>query len=332
MASELPKDVISHVTTESETTDESKDEHVNFHKCFLQFLDDLEGTFPEFKDDIKVLRDMDGKTAQAKFVKLWRDRTGLLLMQDVEGAIFDDEILPNIEISKKLWNELSEKTQTAIFNHLNTLVILSANMMSDSMFDIKGIAEHMKTMEESPMMKDLFEKVSSAFATFDKSFKKETKPAGGAGTSEEEPKLPFKIPEKLFKGHIAKMAEELAKEFKPEDFGLSPELLETSDPTKVFAYLQEVFTKNPDLLMKGAQKIAKKIQGKFERGEIKREELLAEAEEMMKEFGENEVFKGLFGSLGEMMKMSEPSGSVSERRRAVQERLRKKLESRKAKK
>ena len=84
--------------------------------------------------------------------------------------------------------------------------------------------------------------------------------------------------------------------------------------------------------MKGAQKIAKKIQGKFERGEIKREELIAEAEEMMKEFGENEIFKGLFGSLGDMLKMNEPTGSTSERRRAVQERLRKKLEARKAKK
>ena len=335
MASELPKDVISHVTTELK---ETKEEVPSFQKYYLEFLDDLEGTFPEFKDDIKFLRTVDEKTSQTKFVKLWKDRTGLLLMQD-EEAIFDDEILPNIEISKKLWTELSEKTQNAIFNHLNTLVILSANMMEESMFDIKGIAEHMKKMEESPIMKDLFAKVSEAFFSFDKSFKKEVKPVGGAGdtgtseeSSEETPKLPFKIPEKLFKGHIAKMAEELAKEFKPEDFGLSNELLESSDPTKVFAYLQEVFTKQPELLMKGAQKIAKKIQTKFERGEIKKEDLLAEAEEMMKEFGENEVFKGLFGSLGDMLKMSEPSGSVSERRRAVQERLRKKLEARKAKK
>lgn len=339
------KDVISHVTDSRETTD-SPTEQPSFMKCYLQFLDDLEGTFPEFKDDIQTLRKQDEKTAQKKFVKLWKDRTGLLLIQDVEGAIFDDEILPNIEITPKLWKELSVATQTAIFNHLNTLVILCAHMMEDVMFDIKGIAEHMKTIDESPLMKDLFAKITSAFTGLEKMgldgiFKSamgadgkttdDGTAAGGAGTSEA-PKLPFKIPEKLFKGHIAKMAEELAKEFKPEDFGISPEMLETSDPSKVFAYLQEVFTKKPEMLMKGAQKIAKKIQGKFERGEIKREELLAEAEEMMKEFGDNEMFKGLFGSLGDMMKMSEPTGSISERRRTVQERLRKKLEARKAKK
>lgn len=325
MASES-KDVISHVTDEHETP--------SFHKYLLQFIDELEGTFPEFKDDLKTLRTMDAKMIQTKFVKLWKDRTGLLLMQDVEGAIFDDEILPNIEITRKLWKELSVKTQTAIFNHLNTLVILSASLMEDYMFDIKGIAEHMKGVHESPMMKDLFAKMASAFSGFGKDDGKAAGGAGASGTTESttEPKLPFKIPEKLFKGHIAKMAEELAKEFKPEDFGISPEMLESSDPSKVFEYLQEVFTKKPELLMKGAQKIAKKIQGKFERGEIKREELIAEAEEMMKEFGENEIFKGLFGSLGDMLKMNEPTGSTSERRRAVQERLRKKLEARKAKK
>ena len=202
----------------------------------------------------------------------------------------------------------------------------------------------MKKIDESPFMKDLFAKITSAFTGFDKMgldgiFKSamegkadDVKPVGGAGTDDSTPKLPFKIPEKLFKGHIAKMAEELAKEFKPEDFGIDSSMLETSDPSKVFAYLQEVFTKHPDMLMKGAQKIAKKIQTKFERGEIKREDLLAEAEEMMKEFGDNEMFKELFGSLGDMMKMSEPTGSTSERRRAVQERLRTKLEARKGKK
>ena len=142
----------------------------------------------------------------------------------------------------------------------------------------------------------------------------------------------FKLPERLFKGQIAKMAEELAREFKPEDFGLSPELLETSDPTKIFGYLQEVFTRKPELLMAGAKRIAQKIQGKFERGELKREDLMREAEEMMKEFSDNPMFSELFGGLTEMLSGSdkETGNEGSARRRAVQERLRKKMEAKRA--
>jgi hypothetical protein len=80
------------------------------------------------------------------------------------------------------------------------------------------------------------------------------------------------------------------------------------------------------MLMTAAQKIAKKIQAKFQRGEIKREDIIREAEELMKEFSDNEAFSELFGSLGEMFKGSEKeSGNEgSARRREVQERLRRK--------
>jgi hypothetical protein len=100
----------------------------------------------------------------------------------------------------------------------------------------------------------------------------------------------------------------------------------------VFNYLQEVFTKKPELMMSAAQKIAKKIQVKFQRGEIKREEIIREAEELMKEFSENTAFSELFGSLGEMLKGSEKeSGNEgSARRREVQERLRRKAAEKEA--
>ena len=109
-------------------------------------------------------------------------------------------------------------------------------------------------------------------------------------------------------------------------------MLESSDPTKIFGYLQEVFTKKPELLMAGAKRIAQKIQAKFERGELKREDLMREAEEMMKEFSDNPMFSELFGGLTEMLSGSdkETGNEGSARRRAVQERLRKKMEAKKA--
>jgi hypothetical protein len=154
----------------------------------------------------------------------------------------------------------------------------------------------------------------------------------GAGASNGLPE--FKLPERMFKGHIAKMAKELAEEFKPEEFGLSPEMLNTQDPTKVFEYLQELFTRNPEKLMGAAQRIAKKLQTKFLRGEIKRDEIIAEVEELMKEFSENEAFQSIFGNIGELLSSSAKAtgNEGSERRRVVQERLRKKAAEKDAKK
>jgi aminopeptidase N len=111
-------------------------------------------------------------------------------------------------------------------------------------------------------------------------------------------------------------------------------MLETQDPAKVFEYLQEVFTKNPEKLMSAAQRIAKKLQTKFLRGEIKREEIITEIEELMKEFSGNEAFNAIFGNLGELLSSSAKAtgNEGSERRRVVQERLRKKAAEKEAKK
>jgi hypothetical protein len=87
------------------------------------------------------------------------------------------------------------------------------------------------------------------------------------------------------------------------------------------------------MMMSAAQKIAKKIQAKFQRGEIRREDIIREAEELMAEFSENEAFSSMFGSLGEMLKSSdrESGNEGSARRREVQERLRRKQAEKEAK-
>jgi hypothetical protein len=86
------------------------------------------------------------------------------------------------------------------------------------------------------------------------------------------------------------------------------------------------------MMMSAAQKIGKRLQAKFARGEINRDEIIREAEELMKEFSENEAFSSLFGSLGEMFKGGEKESGHegSARRREVQERLRKKQAERQA--
>jgi hypothetical protein len=221
-----------------------------------------------------------------------------------------------------------------MWKYISSLLLLAATD-DDSLWDLSGFKTSLSTMmahmtsasaDLSGALPEgfasLFEKLSSMGAGL---------PTFGAGFPDLSGALPnFKIPERLFKGHIAKIAEELVKEFKPEDFGINPELLESKDPARVFTYLQEVFTKKPEMLMNAAQKIGKKLQAKFARGDINRDEIIREAEELMKEFSDNDAFSSLFGSLGEMFKGSEPEGSPSARRREVQERLRKKAAEKKA--
>lgn len=294
----------------------------SFKQTYTQFVSELKETFPEYSAPLTLA--LQSPDAQAKFVATWKPHTSDVAAQN--GAIFAGkglELVPGLFMTASLWSELSSGTQSAIWKYISSLLLLSAYDSTESFMDLSGFQHDMETMMKhlkeggAEGMSDLFEKLSKMAESF-----------GVKGDA-----LPkFKIPERLFKGHIAKIAEELVKEFKPEDFGISPEMLESDDPARVFNFLQEIFTKKPEMLMTAAKKIANRIQAKFQRGEIRREDIIREAEELMAEFSENEAFSSLFGSLGEMMKMSEKSsGGESARLREVQERLRRKAAANKSK-
>jgi hypothetical protein len=133
----------------------------------------------------------------------------------------------------------------------------------------------------------------------------------------------FKLPERMLKGQLAKLAEELVREFKPEDFGLSVEELEETEknPTRAFDLLMNIYTQKPHLLQNSMKRIAKKLQDKVRRGELRPQELAAEAEEMMKEFTDNpgfvelmESFRNVFGFQDE--DAAKAAGRDGESRRA----------------
>lgn len=335
-----------------------------FHSTWLQFCEDLEGTFPELRTALTSCKMLDAPSSLVAFRKLWRPH--LLAIATRDTSLFTDtgmgaEVLPGVQVNRRLWEEVSDGTHVAIWNYLNSLALLSASEATaedaDSFWDEaafkKGMEEMIRGLKDAAgagstaagagegtstgsdaanpfaAMGGLFEKLRTMAEGFGGAAATAGEGAAGAGSG-----MPnIKIPERLFKGHIAKMAKELAEEFKPEDFGIDPAMLEVKDPAKIFEFLQEIFTKKPDLLMSAAQRIAKKIQGKFQRGEIRREEIMSEIEELMKEFSENEAFTSLFGQLGEVLgSTAKATGNEgSERRRQVQERLRKKQAEKEAK-
>ena len=325
---------------------------VSFINTYTQFLDELTATFPEYTEPLRAAKTL--PNARSVFLSVWKTHTKEISQQ--KATIFDGaglDLAPGVKMTTSLWNELSTNSQAAIWKYLTTLLLIgvSEDTKTEGIWDMSGFEHDMEEMmrrmkagEGGAGMKDIFEKLtgmmdmSGAFGQFAKAF---SGMAGGMGgdLGEDGPDLSgaapkFKIPERLFKGHIAKIAEEIVSEFNPADFGLPPELLESNDPTKIFTFLQEIFTQKPDLLMNIAKRIAKKIQTKFQQGALNRDELIREAEELMKEFSDNATFSDLFGNLSEMMKGGEKeSGNEgSARRREVQERLRKQKAEKDAKK
>jgi hypothetical protein len=100
--------------------------------------------------------------------------------------------------------------------------------------------------------------------------------------------------------------------------------------------LLQVFTKNPAIIQSTIKKIGKRLQQKIQSGAIRPNEIAKEAEELMKEFAGNadmvgmmDSFKSAFGF--EDMDIARAAGKEgSARLNIVKERLRKKMEEKKA--
>lgn len=321
---------------------------ITFEATFNQFLEDLKGTFPEYMAALTLAGSLPDR--QTRFLEVWRTHSTAVAAQD--GSVFSAgglELVPGFKMTAALWAELSPRTHSVIWKYLSTLLLLSATENAEQeeggLWDISGFQHSMEAM-----MAHLREAASAgpaggagdaegaATGLFGGLFEKLGKIAerfGAGGATDASGAAPdFKIPERLMKGTIAKIVEEIVHEFKPEDFGITPEMMETKDPRAMFEYLQEIFTKKPDLLMSAGKKIAKKLQTKFASGAIKRDDIIAEVEELMKEFSGNSAFSELFGNLGEMLRSSEKEtgNEGSARRREVQDRLRKKAAEKAAKK
>jgi len=311
-----------------------------FASVYLQFLGEMGLTFPE----LDVSAEKAKKTSFVEFSKAIEPIVKQIAARD--ASIFNSDkgaqIAPGVVMTKGLWKDAGKATQKAIWDFLSSLVLLASyeekhakknvideNPIFSKFFDVSGADVDLKKM---------FTNLGSSFSDqsftgFFNGFKEaaenlKEKFAEQTGISGED--LP-PLPEKLFKGHIARIAEELAREFKPEDFGLSPDMLQSNDTASVFQYLQEIFTKNPEMLMKGAKKIATRIQEKLQKGQVRREDLIAEAEELMEDFKSNPMFSQIFEQLSSSLRGMKGAGggstdSTSSRRKDVQERLKKKLE------
>jgi hypothetical protein len=121
------------------------------------------------------------------------------------------------------------------------------------------------------------------------------------------------FPEKFKNGRLAKLAEDIVKELKPEEFGLDPETVKQceQDPSRAFEILMQSTMRNPAVIQNAMKRIIKKLQDKFQRGEFNPQDLAAEAEEMMKEFSENPAFVEMMESLRKTFNFEDPEAAAA---------------------
>jgi hypothetical protein len=291
-----------------------------FHAKYEEFATDLLETFPELADGVAQSRAVEkGDRPTVYAAKVLTIRKGVPVATDTKAP---GVVLPGVEITQELWDSVGDKTKKAVHEYISILSLCVA--FQDGVagsFSKEWIDKMMKDAQES-MSKLDFDSISD---TFFKAF--------GKGTTGMPP-----LPERFLKGKLAKLAEDLVREFSPEDFGLSAEEMAAceSNPQRAFEILMKASMGNPQTIQRAMMRVAKKLQEKVNLGQLKPQELAAEAEELMKEFESHpafvelmETFRNAFGA-GDM-KQAKAQGREHEGRLAVvQNRLRKKAEAKKA--
>jgi hypothetical protein len=325
---------------------EGSKEMSTFSGTLTAFCEELKACVPEVAAAATLAAQ---KMTAEKFWSAWRGNLSILLDRSAD-ALFAERrglLVGAVQLTPALWAELSEGTQRAIWKYLRTLALEAAMTVSLEGVDtetqqiLMGImtAEKLEAggaeadaaaaeiMEDAlPHLQPLMDKLKGLMGNF----------MDLSGMAD----IPMpEIPERLRNGRIAKLAEEMARQLNPAEFGIDPALLEGDSVEEVLKRLAEIYQRDPTLLVAGAKRVADKIRKQILGGSLDREALVAEAQEFIAIFKEHPLFKEAISKfqsfagedgLASMFGGGGGGGTESERRRAVQERLRKKLEARKA--
>lgn len=331
-----------------------------FSQTLGTFCYELRATFPELGRHV----DRAATLSAEQFWSLWRNHLDVLVTRDFDRLVSERRglLIGPVVLTPALWAEISESTQKAIWRYLRTLLLESVMtlkldsltaeqtealmaIMSEERLEAGGAEadEEVKELQESAMehLSPLLERLKglmSGFMDASGGSSSSGAAAGGAGGAAA-PEIPFpEIPERLRNGRIAKLAEDMAKQFNPAEFGIDPDLLKGDDVGEILKRLAELYQRDPTLLIGGAKRMAERIKRQIMGGSLNRDQLVAEAQEYVALFKEHPLFKEAIekfqsftgeGGLASLFGGGGGGAAPSERLRAVQERLRRKMEARK---
>jgi hypothetical protein len=317
-----------------------------FETKYNEFVEDVLGALPEYTAAIQAAKALDHKTRLARFqeeVKVTNTLAGST--EDVQKN--PGTILPGVKLTDAVWATLSENTKKAIWEHVRIISIccfMEAGFGGDSKPSwMDDAMKEMKAKMESTDFQDIIKKFMKFF-TLDPSDATGTNSKSDQKDSKGIPDLKGlfengfpKLPERFLKGHMARLAQEIVKEIKPDDLGITPEMLKAceKDPSRAFNILISTFSDNPGIIQKTIARIGNRLQKMVQSGSIRPDDIAREAEELMKEFAENSSFvdmmQGIKSAFGmEDMDTARKAGREgSARLSTARDRLRKKLEKKK---
>ncbi len=297
-------------------------------------------TFPELGTQVDRVATLSAE----QFWRSWQNNLNILVERDYKKLTDERRgilIIP-LCLTQALWSEISETTQGAIWRYLRALVLEAALELNMETIDSEKTGHLMAILSEERIEAggheaeaEKAEIIETAADHLKPLFERLKGFMGSAVDISGIADMPMpEIPERLRTGRIARLAEDMAKQFKPEEFGIDTKLLEGDNVEEILKRLAELYQRDPTLLMTGARRVAERIKKQILGGSLNRDELIAEAKEYVDLFKNHPLFKEAiekfqgFGDLGEMFGGG-GSGAPSERLRAVQERLRRKMAARK---
>ena len=293
-----------------------------FQTKYDEFAASLTEAFPELTEVIKMALAISPAERTTMYKSLVLPGAG---SPKRESTACPGMVLPGVYINDALWKSCSERTKAAINQFLSIMsfsfLINDGNTDSFGSDAFKAFADTFMNQWRSKLDRSEFD-----------SFTEKLKELFGSGADRLPP-----FPEKFKNGKLAKLAEDIVRELKPEEFGLDPETMKQceQDPSRAFEVLMQSTMRNPDVIQNAMKRIMKRLQDKFQRGEFKPQDIAAEAEEMMKEFSENPLFVQMMESMRKAFSFEDPEAAAAAgrpenaRMAIVRDRLRRKLEAKK---
>ena len=272
-----------------------------FQTKYDEFAAALTDVFPEMAEVVKTATDL----SAADRVQMYK----AMILPNAGSPKRDPTncpgmVLPGVMITEAVWTAATAGTKKAINQFLSIMtfsfVMKDGEGMPGDAFGgeaFKAFADNFMNQWRSKLDRNEFD-----------SFTERIKELFGSGGDRLPP-----FPEKFKHGRLAKLAEDIVRELKPEEFGLDPETVKQceEDPSRAFEILMQSTMKNPGVIQKAMQRIIRKLQDKFQKGEFRPEDLASEAEEMMKEFSENPAFVQMMESLRKTFSFEDPEAAAA---------------------
>ena len=300
-----------------------------FKTSIIDFIKDLQTTFPEHVDKLEKWLQCDDNEFQKLFehcLKVYPERFFDILNKNKE--LFSEESTINVDFLpglsfKLLFNStgVSENIQETIWKYLQViLLILVRSLQSKVNFgDAMNMFDKIDITELQTQLSDTMKNISSLFDNFEeKAENNEENDKTDGEDNESENKNPFsKLPkidelkdhlQSLFDGKIGKLAKELAEDMSNDFVEAFGDDLNGVNSTKD---VLNAFMKNPQKMGNVVNTVKDKLADKMKSGDITKEDLVSEASEMMSKMqglGEN---LGNMGGMGDMLKKMAKSMGVN---------------------